>query len=121
MVLGIKFFVKLLSIPSYYLIPWILLTSTIGAFAVNERYFDVVVAFIFGIIGYYFKKHGFPEAPLILGMILGPIVEAEVRRSLIMFRGNWTLMLSRPIVIMFFALTVVSLTVSAIRRRRRNV
>lgn len=120
MIFGIKFFVKLLSIPSYYLIPWILLTSTIGAFAVNERYFDVVVAFIFGIVGYYFKKHGFPEAPLILGMILGPIVEAEVRRSLIMFRGNWALMLSRPIVIMFFTLTIVSLMVSAIRRGRRK-
>jgi putative tricarboxylic transport membrane protein len=120
MTVGIRFFVKLLSIPAHYLIPWILVTSTLGAFAVNERYFDVILAFIFGAVGYAFRKHDFPQAPLVLGMIIGPIIESEVRRSLIMFKGNWGMMFSRPIVITFFAITIVSLTMSAVRRRKKG-
>ena len=69
--------------------PIIFLLCTIGTFAINGRLFDIWVMIIFGIIGYSMRKFGYPSTPLVLGLILGPMVDENLRRGLILTNGNF--------------------------------
>ena len=109
---GLKMFVKLLDIPKQYLYPIIVVLAVIGAFGVNNRLFDVLCIFLFAILGYVLDKHGFPLAPLVLGFVIGPIVELNLRRGLMSTYGSFWAFFSRPISDVFFALTMVLLALS---------
>ncbi|GEK59084.1 C4-dicarboxylate ABC transporter permease [Marinococcus halophilus] len=106
---GIRFFTKILKVPGHFLMPVILVLSVVGAYALNNNYFDVIVMFAAGIGGYFMKKFNFPVAPLILGLILGPLLESNLRRSIILAQGDMTIFLTRPITVVLLALAVLTL------------
>jgi putative tricarboxylic transport membrane protein len=94
----IKPCVKLFSLPRTLLLPLIIPLCVIGAFAVNLNYFDVFIMFAAGIVGYILRRYGFPLAPMVLAVILGPLADENLRRSLLVFedRSIW-FVLSQPI------------------------
>ncbi len=104
---GIKAFVRLTRIPLYLLIPSILVLCSVGSFSIHNRFFDIWVLFIFGLLGYLLTKAKIPLAPMILGVILGPMAETNFRRAL-MTDSDLTLFLTRPISLAFILLALVS-------------
>jgi putative tricarboxylic transport membrane protein len=84
-------------VPRHYLLPAILIFCIIGAFAIRNTLFDVWVLLICGLMGYLLQKIGIMPAPIILGFVLGPILEDNFRRSLILSNGDWTTFFTRPI------------------------
>lgn len=105
---GIRIFVKLTKIPLYLLIPSILVLCSVGSFSIQNRFFDIWVLFIFGLLGYLMSKAKIPLAPMILGVILGPMAETNFRRAL-MTDPNLTLFFTRPISLLFILMAVISL------------
>lgn len=108
-------------VPFNYLGPAILLICLLGAYTVNNRIFDVYVAVAFGVLGYLMRKVSLPAAPLILGMVLGPLLESTVRQSLTISLGSWDVFYRRPLTVGLLALLVLALTwpqVQAAKHRR---
>lgn len=93
----IPLWVQVLRIPDKILYPLILLFCVIGAYSINNNVFDIIVMVIFGIAGYLFKKFGYEAAPLILGFVLGPMFEVNLRRSLLISQGSFSIFFTRPI------------------------
>ena len=85
---GAKFFAKMISAPKRFLNTAILSLAVIGSFAVQNSFFDVGVTLFFGILGYVMVKFDIPRAPLVLGLILGPLIENNLRRSLLLVNGD---------------------------------
>jgi putative tricarboxylic transport membrane protein len=75
----------------------VLLFCLIGAYSINNNVFDIGVMIIFGILGYLFKKFGYQSAPLILCFVLGPMFEVNLRRSLLISQGSFSIFFTRPI------------------------
>ncbi len=120
----IGIWVRLLSVPYRLLFPLIVLACTIGAFSTNNNMFDVWVAMVFGVLGYVFIKLGCEPAPLLLGFILGPMLEENLRRALILSRGDFTVFVTRPISLVMLLITVGLLfliAAPAIRSKRQLV
>ncbi len=91
----IGIWVKLLSVPYRYLFPAIVLFCAVGVYTTNNNTFDVWVVGIFGIVGYLFNKLGCEPAPMLLGLILGPMMEESLRRTLLLSRGDWSVFATR--------------------------
>ncbi len=87
----------------------ILILSLVGSFSLNNRLFDVWVAFLGGILGFLFRRYQFPIGPIILALILGPMVERNFRTALIISHGNPAIFLTRPISLIFIIGTVLAL------------
>lgn len=120
---GLRIYVKLLKIPKYLLMPVIIVLCTVGAFSVNSQVFNVWCILLFGVIGYLMVKGGLPIAPAILGFILGPLVETNLRRGLMLTEGNFLGFLERPIALTFLVVAVLALVVplfSAYTQHRRS-
>jgi putative tricarboxylic transport membrane protein len=83
--------------------------AVIGAYGPNQSMVDVWVMLSFGVIGYVMRRFGFSPAPLVMGLVLGTMVEETLKQSLLIFDQNWLLFFSRPIVVALFAVTVLSL------------
>ena len=114
--------VKMLQIPYRILYPSILLFICIGVYSINNNAFDVLQVVVFGLLGYGMMIMGFEPAPLLLGYILGPLMEEHLRRALLLSRGDMTVFLTRPISAGFLTATfllIAFVTWSALRRRRR--
>ncbi|SNT25337.1 putative tricarboxylic transport membrane protein [Anaerovirgula multivorans] len=102
--------VKVSVVPMTILCPIIIGLSTVGAYAINNSIFDIYIMIVGGIIGYFMRKIGFATAPIILGLILGPLAEQNFRQSLVLSRGNmFGYFLSRPISIFLAVLVIISL------------
>ena len=93
----IGMWVKMITIPYRYLFPMILVFCAIGVFSLNNTHFDVYLMAMFGAIGYLFKKLDCEPAPLLLGFILGPMMEEFLRRALLLSKGDPSVLLTRPI------------------------
>lgn len=91
--------VKLFSLPQTLLMPIILLICTLGAYAVSLSYFDVYVMLAAGLIGHLLRRFGFPLAPMVLAIILGPVADENFRRALLVFEGKsfWSIVIDHPI------------------------
>jgi len=107
---GAKFFSMITFIPKQFLWPAVFVFSMIGAYSGSSSFIDVWVMVGFGIIGFFMNRHGFSAAPLVMGLILGAMVEETFSQSMIIYDNNFMMMFESKIVILFFALTVVSLT-----------
>lgn len=120
---GIRIFTKILNVPKVGLAPIIIIISMIGAFALNNNYFDVFVMLVAGIIGYFMKKYGFPASPLVLALILGPMAESEFRRTLVMSEGSYSIFLSHPIAMTLIILAAFTLFLPLVGKlfKRKNV
>lgn len=106
--MGMKGFIRLLSIPQHILYPVILALCVVGAFGVNNRMFDVGALLFFGVLGYLMIKFGFPLTPLVLGFILGPLLETNLRRGLMLSQGDFMPFLTSPIAAAFLLVAAVS-------------
>ncbi|MFW5643181.1 MAG: tripartite tricarboxylate transporter permease, partial [Alkalispirochaeta sp.] len=87
---GARYFSRLISTPKRFLIPAILLFCLIGSYSINNSMFDIGILIASGLVGFALRKFGFPVAPVILGLILGPMFEINLRRALMLSRGDWT-------------------------------
>jgi TctA family transporter len=91
----IGIWIKLLSVPYRWLFPAIVLFCAIGVYSTNNNTFDIWMVGAFGVIGYLFIKLGMEPAPLLLGFILGPMMEENLRRALLLSRGDWSVFVTR--------------------------
>ena len=89
--------VTLLRVPYRLLFPSIIVFCCIGIYSINNAPTDVVIAALFGVIGYWLIKHDFEPAPLLLGFVLGPLMEENLRRAMLIARGEATVFMTRPI------------------------
>jgi putative tricarboxylic transport membrane protein len=109
MLSGIKVFVKLLKIPKNILLPIIFSICIVGAFGANNRIFDIWTVLIFGLIGFLMQKFEYPQAPALLGFILGPILEENLRRGLMFSSGSILPFLTKPISVTFLVISVATI------------
>lgn len=93
----IGIWIKLLTVPYKWLFPAIVLFCAIGVYSTNNNSFDIWMVALFGLIGYGFIKLGCEPAPLLLGLILGPMMEEYLRRALLISRGDWSVFVTRPL------------------------
>jgi len=112
---GMRFFVKLLQIPKHYLFPVIIVLCIVGSFGLNNRIFDAWTILLFGVIGYVLSRANYPLAPVILGFILGPMVELYFRRSLQMSEGAFLPFLQKPFSAFFIILSILVIVFSIIK------
>ncbi|MFN4209936.1 MAG: tripartite tricarboxylate transporter permease, partial [Devosia sp.] len=106
--------VRLVKIPYDLLYPAILIFCAIGVYSLSNSVFDIYVMLIFGVIGYGMNKLGCEPAPLILGMLLGPMLEEYLQRAMLLARGNPIVFIERPISASFLLVSLVLLCVSAL-------
>ena len=94
-----------------------MLFGTVGSYALNNALVDVWAMFVAGVVGFLFRKANIPLGPLVLGLILGPMMESNLRRALILSRGDWTEPLTQPIVLFFLVATLLSLLLPLLKKR----
>ena len=119
----IGIWVKLLQVPYGYLFPSILVLCCIGTYTLSSSTGDVLVMTAFGVIGYAFRKLDCEPAPLLLGLVLGPMLEENFRRAMVLSSGDWSIFLRRPISAGFLLLAaalLVAITLPNIRRGREE-
>jgi TctA family transporter len=119
----IGIWVKVLSIPYRLLYPAILLFMSIGVYSINNSTWDILMTVGFGILGYVFFKLGCEPAPLLLGFILGPMMEENLRRAMLLSRGDPTVFFTRPISATMLVLAIIMLVVIAaptVRKKREE-
>ena len=121
--LGIKVFARVLTVPKHILLPIIMVLCVVGAFGVNNRLFDVWAVLLFGIVAYLLEKGGFPLPPIILGFILGPTIETNLRRGLMQSEGSIAPFFTHPISLAFLIITMIVIVLAVrkeLRARRSN-
>jgi TctA family transporter len=120
----IGLWVKLLRVPYRLLFPAIMAFSAIGIYSVNNSSFEIYLTALFGIIGFMWIKLGCSPAPMLLGFVLGPMMEEHLRRAMLMSKGNPSVFFTRPLSLAFLIATVLILVVMiapAVRKRRVEV
>jgi TctA family transporter len=119
----IGMWVQLLKVPYRLLYPAILVFCTIGVYSINNNSFDVHITAAFGVLGYLFYKLRCEPAPLILGFILGPMMEENLRRAMLLSRGDPTVFFTRPLslgLLIAAVLLVVIVALPAIKKTREE-
>ncbi|MDZ4300248.1 MAG: tripartite tricarboxylate transporter permease, partial [Pseudomonas sp.] len=119
----IGIWIKLLTVPYRGLFPAIVLFCAIGVYSTNNNSFDIWMVAIFGFIGYLFIKLGCEPAPLLLGLILGPMREEYLRRAMLISRGDWSVFVTRPLSASLLAVAAVLLVVvllPSIKKKREE-
>jgi putative tricarboxylic transport membrane protein len=101
--------VKLLKIPKPMLYAGILIFATLGVFGMRQSAFDIFLLYAIGLLGFLMRRYDFPTAPVIIGMILGPLAEAQLRRSLSISQGDWLVFLQKPLSASLLAITAAML------------
>lgn len=114
--LGIPLWVKIIRLRNGVLAPLILGISIVGSYALANRVFDVGLAMAFGVVGFAMTRFGFPLVPAILGLVLGPMIEANYRRALAMSGGDHLTFLGSPVAVLLLALTLASFATPLARR-----
>jgi putative tricarboxylic transport membrane protein len=114
--------VRLLRVPYRLLFPMILVFCCIGVYSINNTPFDVVMTAGFGILGYWLIKHAFEPAPMLLGFVLGPLMEENLRRAMLLARGDATVFVTRPISagLMFVAALLLIVAILPMMRKKRD-
>jgi len=110
----------ILKIPAGILYPTILCLCLLGAYSVGNSVYDVLLAVIFGIVGYFMKKYGFSAPSMILSLILGPMAEQELSKALIISHGDWTTLVRSPLAILFYLFAIASIFYSVRSFRKAN-
>jgi putative tricarboxylic transport membrane protein len=101
--------VKILQIPRPLLYGGILVFATIGTYGISQSWIDLLLLYAIGAIGYLMRRYDFPAAPVIIGMILGPLAEQEFRRAMTISQGDPTVFLSKPLSATLLALALAAL------------
>ncbi len=114
--------VRVLQIPRHYLYAGILVFAAMGAFAVNFIPADVMILLVVGVIGFFMRRYGYPVAPMVVAMILGPMFEAQLRRALSISQGDPLTLVQSPFAVCVYAMLGVLFAASlGIKRREQQV
>ena len=92
--------------------------SVCGTYSLSQSMLDVWIMLFFGVIGFFMRRYGFSVVPVIIGLILGELVEGTLRQSLVIFDGNWFQFLTRPIAVTFFILSFIALIFPLLRKKK---
>jgi putative tricarboxylic transport membrane protein len=114
----VKIFAKIIETPSKYLLPLIIAISIFGVYAVQVTTFDVLLLIAFGVLGYFLSSHDFPLAPLVLGLVLGPMIENNMRRALTSSNGDFMVFLEKPISLTLIIIAVLWILVPFLLKLR---
>jgi len=120
----IGLWVKLLKVPYRLLFPAIMAFSAIGVYSVNNSSFEIYLTALFGVIGFVWIKLGCSPAPMLLGFVLGPMMEEHLRRAMLMSKGDPSVLVTRPLSLLFIIATVgilVAMIAPAVRKRRVDI
>ena len=114
--------VRLLRVPYRILFPSIIVFCCIGIYSIDNSPSDVMIAAIFGVLGYWLVKHDFEPAPLVLAFVLGPLMEDNLRRAMLIARGDTSIFITRPIsgVLIFISVAMLVLALLPMIRKRRD-
>ncbi|MEQ8356124.1 MAG: tripartite tricarboxylate transporter permease [Kiloniellaceae bacterium] len=93
----VKLFVRILTVPSWVLMPGVTMVSFVGIYSLSGSYFDLLLMVAFGVLGYFLRKLDIPTVPVILGILLGNAMEDNLRRAMVISDGDWTFLFSTPI------------------------
>lgn len=123
--LGVRIFPKVLAVPPAVLVPIILILSLIGSYAIQGQAilsatFDMGVALGLGVLGFFLKKGGYPIAPIVLGLILGGMLEENFRRAVKLAGGNYGVFFTKPISLIFIIFALLSVMMPLLRKSRRS-
>ena len=92
----VRLFPRILLIPRHYLVPVLVVLTAVGAYAAEFRFFDLWTMLAIGILGYFLERHRFPLAPVVLGFVMGPLLEENLRLALVLSEGDMSAFLTRP-------------------------
>jgi len=110
-------FVRALALPRWFLMPAVTALAFVSVYAVNGTALDLVLMTVFGVVGWGMRKLEFPLAPVVLGLVLGPLMEKNLRRSLALSGGDWGVLFDSPIAIALWVLALASLAAPVVIRR----
>ncbi|MGE0075849.1 MAG: tripartite tricarboxylate transporter permease, partial [Sphaerochaetaceae bacterium] len=110
----------ILKVPYTLLMPIIMVLCVVGSFSLNNALYDVTVALGFGVLGFFLKRWGYPGAPLVLGIILGPMAEENLNRALLVSNNSWSVLVQRPISLTFLILATISIGISVYSARKKE-
>ncbi len=116
----VGFFAKLLDVPNYILIPSIAAISFVGVYSINSTTFDLVFMVALGIFGYFLRKLNFPLSALILGYVLGELMESNLRRALSISQGDLSILWSSSITMSLWVLALMMVFMPIIRKMYRK-
>jgi len=111
--------VKILQIPRPFLYAGIITFAGLGAFAINFTPADVVMLLLIGLLGFFMRRYGYPVAPMVIGLILGPMFEAQLRRALSISQGDPVALVRSPFAMVVYGALVLIFVASALLRRRQ--
>lgn len=111
---------SLLNLKEQYVWTAIVILSIVGSYAVSNSIFDVIIMFVCGVAGFFLKQFDFPLPPLILGLILGPMAESNLRRSLALSAGDYGIFVGSPIAVILLVCTVLALVGPVIMKKRKQ-
>lgn len=111
---------KLLYIPHYYLFAGIAVVSVLGVYATSSSIVDLVVLLVLGVLGFMMRRYEMPIAPLLIGVILGPLAETEFRRALTVSDGDYMTLVSSPVTIGIYSVLVIAVIVTVVQHLRHS-
>jgi putative tricarboxylic transport membrane protein len=112
-------FVRALTLPRWFLVPGVAALSMVAVYAVNQSPLDLVLMTGFGVVGYLMRKLRLPLAPVVLGLVLGPLMEKNLRRAMALSGGDWRVLFQGPVSVTLWILAAASLVVPPLLSRRR--
>lgn len=115
--LFIRSFINVTKIPTQVMVPVLVTLCVIGAYAVNNTSFDALLMVLFGLFGYIMKKLDFPLTPMVIAIVLGPLAESNLRRTLIISKGSWMIFFEKPISLFFIILAIGMLFMPVIKKQ----
>ena len=113
-----KIFANVTKIPQSLMMPCIVLMCVMGSYAINNNTFECMVMVCFGLVGFFLKRFDFPVAPMCISLVLGKLCEANLRRSLILSKGSWSVFVTRPLSCVILILAVVVMVFPLINKYR---
>ncbi len=119
--IGFRFFVRVLDVPKHLLAPALFVLAVVGTYSLSNSWFDVVIMLGLGVFGFVATIASIPVYPMVIGVILGPLLETETRRALVISGGDWSTFLTRPVsaVLVVLAVTILILpSIMQLRQRR---
>ncbi|WHY97341.1 tripartite tricarboxylate transporter permease [Peribacillus simplex] len=114
----VKVFAKIIETPKKYLIPIIIAISIFGVYAVQVSTYDLLLLLGCGVLGYFLSKNDYPIAPLVLGLVLGPMIENNMRRALTISDGDYSLFFTRPLSLTFLIITALWLLIPVLLKKK---
>jgi len=116
----LRLFPRILLIPRHYLVPVLVVLTAVGAYAADFRFFDLWVMLGVGVSGYYLERFQFPLAPVVLGFVMGPLLEENLRRALLLAEGDMTSFLMRPYAAVFSILFLLVIVLGLWRQKAKT-